>query len=276
VVLCIVPPSSNLCEPVRPISPPCGSAGYYPEYYSPETLTSSPDSAPLLLKSCHSCPNGAVCCACDGPNSRDDLMQNLKRLAQPCEVCAGGGPPIATYGHFMSSTLCNKSYFLRRNVTTCGSPIGVECPLGHGDSCVGDSECDEGYASLRCGLGCNVWEHVAIGCSGCRYVGLRCGQCDEHFFMLMHSCHECGEPWAIWLCGVILPLLFLAGCVGFLWFESGHQTRCLIDRRRRCPAVCLVVHSCGCRCADSVCRLRAVDRAVCFAFVPAASWRPSR
>jgi hypothetical protein len=76
-------------------------------------------------------------------------MQNLKRLAQPCEVCAGGGPPIATYGHFMSSTLCNKSYFLRRNVTTCGSPIGVECPLGHGDSCVGDSECDEGYASLR-------------------------------------------------------------------------------------------------------------------------------
>ena len=76
-------------------------------------------------------------------------MQNLQRLAQPCEVCAGGGPPIATYGHFMSSTLCNKSYFLRRNVTTCGSPIGVECPLGHGDSCVGDSECDEGYASLR-------------------------------------------------------------------------------------------------------------------------------
>jgi hypothetical protein len=61
--------------------------------------------------------------------------------------------------------------------------------------------------------------------------------------MLMHSCHHCGEPWAIWLCGVILPLLFLAGCVGFLWFESGHQTRCLIDRRRRCPAVCLVVHS---------------------------------
>lgn len=77
------------------------------------------------------------------------------------------------------------------------------------------------------GLGCNVLCHVAIGCSGCRYVGLRCGQCDEHFFMLMHSCHECGEPWAIWLCGVILPLLFLAGCVGFLWFESGHQTRCL-------------------------------------------------
>ena len=58
---------------------------------------------------------------------------------------------------------------------------------------------------------------------------MRCGRCDEHFFMLMHACHECGEPWAIWLCGVILPLLFLAGCVGFLWFESGHQTRCPID-----------------------------------------------
>jgi hypothetical protein len=76
--------------------------------------------------------------------------------------------------------------------------------------------------------------------------------------MLMHACHECGEPWAIWLCGVILPLLFLAGCVGFLWFESGHQTRCPIESIGPQPH-CLMAH--GLRSAARI--AAAVRRSVC-------------
>ena len=99
---------------------------------------------------------------------------------------------------------------------------------------------------------------------------MRCGRCDEHFFMLMHACHECGEPWAIWLCGVILPLLFLAGCVGFLWFESGHQTRCPIESIGPQPH-CLRAH--GLRSAARI--AAAVRRSVC-RLMPTGSMRRAR
>jgi hypothetical protein len=179
---------------------------YYPEYSDGD----HDDNLTLGdLRSCKRCPNGAVCCACDMRNmSRAELMQNLMPntlggKGKPCEVCQGGGPPMAIYGFFMSSTNCNSTYLKRRNKTTCAEPVGVPCPLEHGKSCLGgpDSNCSEGY------------------------VDVRCGRCDEHHYLLMHKCRECGEPWAIWLCGVVLPILVLAGCVWFLWFESGHRTR---------------------------------------------------
>ena len=124
---------------------------------------------------------------------------------QQCARCLVGGDPYAKPGFFLS-TLCSGPTAVPLeygSASQCGDPVAVACPLAHGGSCAGGSACAKGY------------------------VGLRCGRCDSGHYMLMHKCHACGQPWAIWLCGVVLPVLVCAGCVAFLWFESGHQSRFL-------------------------------------------------